>query len=336
MLYVFEDNEAVIKMIIKGRSPTMRQVSRTHRVALDWLFDRSNPDSKIQIRYIDTKHQNVTNGTIILICSTSAISALSAVPRILAWWAASKGWRKGCKNKKKENRVVAKSRPTVMNLALSVSTSSSSVNSPIASRSLGILRAPSRQIGFSGRPGVSENPNSNPDAASSSQGWQRDALLDISTGRHVAADKDQKYLNHQDKNRHRGTCSTWIPRISRKSSNSIRFRRFGTRKSNLATSFLYITTLCWSHGESLLNHKKDSCSETDGWLEGSRWKVDQRSGVDQGFVHDWLEPAYVERIISTVWWRCSYYEIKNLRLCRLSAMYGRLWYCTSPSLEGQN
>ena len=37
--YVFEDNEAVIKMIIKGRSPTMRHVSRTHRVALDWLFD---------------------------------------------------------------------------------------------------------------------------------------------------------------------------------------------------------------------------------------------------------------------------------------------------------
>ena len=28
-LYIFEDNEAVIKMIIKGRSPTMRHVSRT-------------------------------------------------------------------------------------------------------------------------------------------------------------------------------------------------------------------------------------------------------------------------------------------------------------------
>ena len=55
LLYVFEDNEAVIKMIIKGRSPTMRHVSRTHRVALDWLFDRINLDSKIQIKYIDTK-----------------------------------------------------------------------------------------------------------------------------------------------------------------------------------------------------------------------------------------------------------------------------------------
>ena len=57
MLYVFEDNQAVIKMIIKGRSPTMRHVSRTNGVALDWLFDRINLDSKIQIRYIDTKQQ---------------------------------------------------------------------------------------------------------------------------------------------------------------------------------------------------------------------------------------------------------------------------------------
>ena len=49
--------EAVIKMIIKGRSPTMRHVSRSHRVALDWLFDRINLDPKIQIKYIDTKNQ---------------------------------------------------------------------------------------------------------------------------------------------------------------------------------------------------------------------------------------------------------------------------------------
>ena len=42
---------------MKGRSPTMRHVSRTHRVALDWLFDRINLDTKIQIKYIDTKNQ---------------------------------------------------------------------------------------------------------------------------------------------------------------------------------------------------------------------------------------------------------------------------------------
>ena len=96
MLFVFEDNEAVIKMIIRGRSLTMRHVSRTHSVALDWLFDRINIDSKNQIRYIDTKHQladifdqnvisHVTNGILFFICSTSAISAPLAVLRIPAW-----------------------------------------------------------------------------------------------------------------------------------------------------------------------------------------------------------------------------------------------------------
>ena len=50
LLHAFEDNEAVIKMIFKGRGPAMRHVSRTHRVALDWLFDRINgPQDSNQI-----------------------------------------------------------------------------------------------------------------------------------------------------------------------------------------------------------------------------------------------------------------------------------------------
>ena len=57
MLHILEDNEPVIKMIIKGRSPTMRDVSRTHRVAHDWFFDRINLDPVIQIKYVDTKNQ---------------------------------------------------------------------------------------------------------------------------------------------------------------------------------------------------------------------------------------------------------------------------------------
>ena len=54
VLYVFENNEALIKMIIEGRSPTMRHA---HRVALDWLFDRLNLGGGVQVRCIDTKHQ---------------------------------------------------------------------------------------------------------------------------------------------------------------------------------------------------------------------------------------------------------------------------------------
>ena len=46
-LFIFEDNEAVIKMIIKGRSPTMRHASRTQRAALGWFFNSINLDAKI-------------------------------------------------------------------------------------------------------------------------------------------------------------------------------------------------------------------------------------------------------------------------------------------------
>ena len=56
-LYIFEDNEAVIKMSIKVGSPTMRHVSRAHIVALDWLFDRINLAPKIQIKCVDTQNQ---------------------------------------------------------------------------------------------------------------------------------------------------------------------------------------------------------------------------------------------------------------------------------------
>ena len=56
MFYIFEDSEAVIYMIFKGR-PILRHVSRTHRVALNWLFERINLDPKIPIRYVDSKNQ---------------------------------------------------------------------------------------------------------------------------------------------------------------------------------------------------------------------------------------------------------------------------------------
>ena len=59
LLYVFEDNEAVIKMTLEGRSLTMRHVSTTHRVALDWLFDRIiwTPKSKSNTSTAKTNSQ---------------------------------------------------------------------------------------------------------------------------------------------------------------------------------------------------------------------------------------------------------------------------------------
>ena len=43
-LQILEDNEAVIKMTIKRRSPALRHVVRTHRVNLDWLFELIDGD----------------------------------------------------------------------------------------------------------------------------------------------------------------------------------------------------------------------------------------------------------------------------------------------------
>ena len=116
LLYVFEDNEAVIKMIIKGRSPTMRDVSRTHRVALDWLFDRKNLDSKIQVKYIDTKNQLadiLTKGNFTrdewnhLLCLFNISHFSSTV--------CSAAMAKRFQQESGEERVTAKSRP-MMNL----------------------------------------------------------------------------------------------------------------------------------------------------------------------------------------------------------------------------
>ena len=116
LLYVFEDNEAVNRMIMKGRSPTMRHVSRTHRVALDWLFDRINLDPKIQIKYIDTKNQladiltkvNFTRDEWNHLLTLFSISHFSSTSCIAAM-------AKRAQQESGEGRVTAKSRP-MMNL----------------------------------------------------------------------------------------------------------------------------------------------------------------------------------------------------------------------------
>ena len=54
----------------------MRRVSTTHRVALDWLFDRITLDPKIQIKYIEPKEISRVMSGIICACSMLAISVL--------------------------------------------------------------------------------------------------------------------------------------------------------------------------------------------------------------------------------------------------------------------
>ena len=145
LLYIFEDNEAVIKMIIKGRSPTMRHVSRTHRVALDWLFDRINLDSKIQIKYIDTKNQLadiLTEGNFTrdewnhLLCLFNISHFISAE--------CSEVMSKRTQKESGEERVTSKSRP-MMNLIARISERAPSALSS-ASESPGKARYESQSL----------------------------------------------------------------------------------------------------------------------------------------------------------------------------------------------
>ena len=145
MLYVFEDNEAVIKTIIKGRSPTMRHVCRTHRVALDWLFDRINLDPKIQIKHIDTKNQLadiLTEGNFTrdewnnLLCLFN-ISHFSSINSLEAM-------SKRTQEDAGEERVTAKSKPMI-NLVSRHSVRDPSVLASIASENPGNTNSESQK-----------------------------------------------------------------------------------------------------------------------------------------------------------------------------------------------
>ena len=194
LLYVFEDNEAVIKMIIKGRSPTMRHVSRTHRVALDWLFDRINLDTKIQIKYIDTKNQladMLTKGNFTrdewnhLLCLFN-ISHFSSAE-------CSEVMSKRTQKDSGEERVTAKSKP-MMNLVSRCSERTPVVLSSTASESPGKTRHESQtplspqteKYDRTGRPVVYAHSSSysewNIDKTWSSQEWKSDELMDDRTG----------------------------------------------------------------------------------------------------------------------------------------------------------
>ena len=44
-------------MCIKGRSPNLRHIYRTHRVDLDWLVERMKVDPGVNLKYVGTNEQ---------------------------------------------------------------------------------------------------------------------------------------------------------------------------------------------------------------------------------------------------------------------------------------
>ena len=112
--------------------------------------------------------------------------------RISALLAALKSMTKRMQEEKGEERIVTKSR-TTLNLTVTVSTSSSSEQNPNASKSPWTLRWPCQSDWKStGRLVAREH---NQYKASSCQTWQKDSIMDESTRRLEAADKNQELLN---------------------------------------------------------------------------------------------------------------------------------------------
>ena len=264
------------------------------------------------------------SGTIFFICSTSAISAHSAALRISAWPAAPERWRKGCKNKKETTGSwQSKSRrrwtwPSLSRQVLRLWT--------VRLRRKGLVKTkhPVEQIGQ-----VQGNLTQ---AASSSQGWQKDAFLDASTGKPVA------------------------PGYPGFSGTPGKLRRLGIRGQwrRLATHSPCSIKLCAAHGERLVDRERKIWSQSDGlnarlrcehsemryiyvchsascsssWerLNGksstyqestleifetiisSDWGSDRNYWTD----HSWLAAAYVERDYSVNWQSCSICNCPNL------------------------
>ena len=215
LLYVFEDNEAVIKMIIKGRSSTMRHVSRTHRVALDWLFDRTNLDhqnpksntsrSKNQLAdMLDmlTKGNFTRDEWNHLLClfnishfsSTNCLEVMS----------------KRTQKDSGEERVTSKSKP-MMNLVSRCSERTPGVLASAASESPGKTRHESQlplsswneQHQRTGRLVKDAYSSSysewNADENWSSQEWKSDELMEVRTGRLVNEHPPSLFTQHTDR-----------------------------------------------------------------------------------------------------------------------------------------
>ena len=122
-------------MIIRCR----RHASRTHRVALDWLFERVNLDPKIQIQYVDIRNQLadiLTEGNF----TRDEWHNLLHLFNISIFSSASCPEAQGTG----EERIVARSNPT-LNLVSRSAASSPTAPSSSASSRQEILRAPSQE-----------------------------------------------------------------------------------------------------------------------------------------------------------------------------------------------
>ena len=184
----------------------MRHVSRTHRVALDWLFDRINLDPKIKIKYIDTKNQladiltkgNFTRDEWNHLLTLFNISHFSSTACIAAM-------AKRAQQESGEGRVTAKSRPMMNLTARTPSFVSSSASSNPGRTSYG-YQNPGKSVPSDDRTGKPVEP-SRPDylhkdygRSWSSQEWKSGAAVHDRSGKPegISWDSLQKVDPHRE------------------------------------------------------------------------------------------------------------------------------------------
>ena len=217
----------------------MRHVSRTHRVALDRLFDRINLDPKIQIKYIDTKNQLadiLTKGNFTrdewnhLLCLFNISHFSSTV--------SSEAMAKRVQQDSGGERVTAKSRPMMSLVARVPSNKPSSTSESPGKRSYGNQDPWSAKVEGEDRPGqpvVGSDPRTasdyhyeqftessfsarysmwDDDKAWSSQEWKADKSMDDRTGQPVVPSwgdthESQSSFFHE-KTQHDGTAQSIV------------------------------------------------------------------------------------------------------------------------------
>ena len=199
-----------------------------------------------------------------------------------------------------EERIVAKSKPTTMNQDFTVSTSSSTVQHPVASKTSGTLKALGRtKRSSTGKPDVKEHDQ---DAASSSQGRQKDAGLNGVTGKLVTTEEDQERLNYLEDSV--GTVKLVGPEYPGSPGDSEAEDNDKVWPLHLHISPNYKTSM-WTQlfGEYLSFFKlqfifaiyQESTHEIFKTVISSDWEDDHGSDRNFWTDNDWLAAACVER-----------------------------------------
>ena len=280
------------------------------------------------------------------ICLTSAISAYFAALRIAAWPAALKRWRKGCKNRKERTGSWQSQSRRRWTLPFTVSTSSSTVQNPVGSKSLGILKAPCRTHWSSTE--KLDAKEYNQDAASSSQGWPKDAVLDVGTWKLVASGNSDTEGSDKIWPHNLYISTTYVLHMEK--VFSIVRQRYGLSPMDQIKN-LDVNTAMWCIFMSFtlqaaVRLDKEYTVNLRSTKNQPKKSVRQLFQVTQRLItdetenywigNDWLAAACVERDDSAHWQSCSVCYCQNLRLFWLSAMSWRYQYWTSQCVGKQD